>query len=75
MAAMYIYAPGSPFESIVNEYMSLGIPIVPPMAKSEIISLLSSYSSTSTYQNATMISMSSMVSSTPQDVKLLDLVG
>ena len=35
-AALYMYASHSPFESVVNVYMSTGLPITPPVSMDQL---------------------------------------
>ena len=69
-AALYIYTSGSPFEDVVNQYMSLGMPIVPPNLESQL-RVLGNYtlSNSSSYSNLTAMPI---LSSLPQDVFFLD---
>ena len=35
-AALYMYSPLSPFESVINFYMSTGLPVTPPVSVDQL---------------------------------------
>lgn len=50
-AALYVYSKYSPFEDVVNVYMSEGLPIVPPTSSGQLTGLLANHTLNSARQN------------------------
>lgn len=69
-AALYVYSAYSPFEDVVNTYMTQGYPLVPPVTQNDYIGLLSNYTYTSSYINTSAFHAVPPVA--PQDIKILD---